>query len=113
MYVQRLKTPCNPKAKPQAKLSQYEILLGDMRGLKWVQTGNTLNVASLGATPVEGGYENDGTPLYVARAYHNGAKHPGKASAKLDGKLSLHPSGGYVDRSPQVRSSLTVARRRR
>lgn len=66
-------------------LSQYEILLGDMRGLKWVQSGNKLNVDYLGARPVEGGYENDGTPLYVARAYHKDAWHPGKASAKLDG----------------------------
>jgi len=74
------------------QLGQYEILVGDMRGLKWVQTGNTLNVQSLYATPVEGGYENDGTPLYVARAYHNGAKHPGKASTKLDG--AFIPYGG-------------------
>jgi len=72
-------------AHKEYQISQYEILLGDMRGLKWVQTGNTLNVESLGAKPVEGGYENDGTPLYVARAYHKGAKHPGKASTKLDG----------------------------
>lgn len=58
-----------------------------MRGLKWVQTGNTLDVASLNARPVEGGYENDHTRLYIARAYHKGAKHPGKASEKLNGKF--------------------------
>lgn len=67
------------------QLDKYEILLGSMQGLKWVQTGNTLNVESLGARPVEGGYENDGTKLYVVRAYHKGAMHPGKASEKLDG----------------------------
>ncbi|EKM80829.1 hypothetical protein AGABI1DRAFT_83786 [Agaricus bisporus var. burnettii JB137-S8] len=66
-------------------LDQYEILLGDMRGLKWVQTGNSLDLASLGATPVEGGYENDHTRLYIARAFHKGAKHPGKVSERLDG----------------------------
>ncbi|KAF4598399.1 hypothetical protein EYR38_006801 [Pleurotus pulmonarius] len=63
----------------------YEILLGDMRGLVWVATHGKLNVASLGKRPVEGGRENDGTPLYVAKAPHKGAVHPGKASEKLDG----------------------------
>jgi len=63
----------------------YEILLGDMRGLKWVPTRGKLNVHSLGARPVDGGKENDGTPLYVAKALHKGVEHPGKASEKLDG----------------------------
>lgn len=70
-----------------SQLDKYEILLGDMRGLKWVQTGNSLDLASLGATPVEGGYENDHTRLYIARAFHKGAKHPGKVSERLDGKF--------------------------
>jgi hypothetical protein len=56
-----------------------------MRGLKWVQAGNSLDLASLGAVPVEGGYENDRTRLYIARAFHKNAKHPGKVSEKLDG----------------------------
>ncbi|KXN90187.1 hypothetical protein AN958_04677 [Leucoagaricus sp. SymC.cos] len=66
-------------------VDKYEILLGDMRGLKWVPTSNHLNVDYLGARPVEGGYENDGTPLYVVRAHHKNAWHPGKASSKLEG----------------------------
>ncbi|KAJ8507105.1 hypothetical protein ONZ45_g10488 [Pleurotus djamor] len=64
----------------------YEVLLGDMNGLKWVNTYGKLNVASLGARPVEGGKENDGTPLYVARApIKDGSLIPGKASEKLEG----------------------------
>jgi hypothetical protein len=29
------------------------------------------------------GYEEDGTPLYVARAEHEGGQHPGKTSKPL------------------------------
>lgn len=57
-----------------------------MRGLVWVNTHGKLNLASLGKRPVEGGRENDGTPLFVAKAPYKGAVHPGKASEKLDGK---------------------------
>ncbi|KAF8891730.1 carbohydrate-binding module family 12 protein [Infundibulicybe gibba] len=66
-------------------LGTYEILLGDMRGLQWVSARGRLNVASLGAKPVDGGRDGDGTPLYVAKAPYNGAEHPGKCSEKLDG----------------------------
>ncbi|OBZ69044.1 hypothetical protein A0H81_11214 [Grifola frondosa] len=44
-----------------------------------------LNLGRLGARPVEGGREADGTPLYVAQAHHHNAIHPGKASEKLGG----------------------------
>jgi len=57
-----------------------------MRGLRWVSTANKINVNYLGATPVEGGYENDQTPLYVVKAEHKGAWHPGKASIKINGR---------------------------
>ncbi|THV06798.1 carbohydrate-binding module family 12 protein [Dendrothele bispora CBS 962.96] len=69
----------------EVHLDTYEILVGDMRGLHWVDASGRLNVNSLGARPVEGGHENDGTPLYVACAPHKDAVHPGKASEKLDG----------------------------
>jgi len=66
-------------------LGTYEILVGDMNGLRWVDANGRLNVASLGYQPVEGGREPDGTLLYIAEAPHNGAVHPGKASPNLDG----------------------------
>ncbi|KAK0438699.1 carbohydrate-binding module family 12 protein [Desarmillaria tabescens] len=68
-------------------LDTYEILVGDMRGLRWVDASGRLDVAALGARPVEGGRESDGTPLYIAEAPHKGAVHPGKASSKLDGAV--------------------------
>lgn len=62
-----------------------------MRGLHWVSAHGKLNVASLGYRPVEGGREDDGSPLYIAKALHKGAVHPGKASEKLDGRqMVLH-----------------------
>lgn len=64
-------------------LDTYEILVGDMQGLRWVDAHGRLNVASLGYTPVEGGHEADGTPLYIAEAPYHGVVHPGKVSEKL------------------------------
>ncbi|KAF5370685.1 hypothetical protein D9758_002081 [Tetrapyrgos nigripes] len=66
-------------------LDTYEILIGDIRGLRWVDASGQLNVNALNARPVEGGRDKNGTPLYIVCAPHNGFVHPGKASEKLDG----------------------------
>ncbi|TFK75337.1 hypothetical protein BDN72DRAFT_512984 [Pluteus cervinus] len=66
-------------------VEDFEVLCGDMRGLKWVSTSGTLNVANLGYTPVDGGRENNGSKLYVAKAFYKDAVHPGKCSELLDG----------------------------
>nr|GAT57717.1 carbohydrate-binding module family 12 protein [Mycena chlorophos] len=76
----------------EIQLDTYEILIGDMNGLRWVDASGRLNVEALGYRPVEGGRESDGTPLYIAEAPHKGAVHPGKASEKLDG--AYIPYGG-------------------
>jgi len=70
------------------KVDEYEVLVGDMNRLCWVPTSGKLNVANLRYRPVEGGRENDGTPLYIAEAPHKDAVHPGKASQELDGTWS-------------------------
>ncbi|KZT29050.1 carbohydrate-binding module family 12 protein [Neolentinus lepideus HHB14362 ss-1] len=66
-------------------LDTYEILIGDMRALRWVDHSGKLNVGTLSYRPVEGGRESDGTPIYIAQAPHKGGLHPGKATAVLDG----------------------------
>ncbi|KAJ7755718.1 carbohydrate-binding module family 12 protein [Mycena maculata] len=72
-------------------LSTYEVLVGDMDGLRWVDASGVLNVSQLGYQPVEGGREPDGTPLYIAEASYDGvAHHPGKASEMLDGAYIPH-----------------------
>ncbi|KAL4253454.1 hypothetical protein ABKN59_002091 [Abortiporus biennis] len=61
----------------------YEVLLADPRGVRWVSTHGKLNLAELGARPVEGGREPNGTPLFIAQAHHNNSILPGKCSEKL------------------------------
>ncbi|KIK67036.1 carbohydrate-binding module family 12 protein [Collybiopsis luxurians FD-317 M1] len=74
------------------QLDTYEILVGDMHGLQWVDASGHLNVENLGLRPVEGGRDKDGSPLYIAEAPHNDAVHPGIASPKHDG--AFIPYGG-------------------
>ncbi|KAL1748613.1 carbohydrate-binding module family 12 protein [Schizophyllum fasciatum] len=76
----------------EVSLDTYEILVGDMRGLRWVDASGRLNISSLGYRPVEGGREADGKPLFIAKAPHKGAEHPGKVGEHLDG--ALIPYGG-------------------
>lgn len=85
-----------------------------MRGLRWVPASGRLNVNSLGYRPVEGGRENDGTPLYIAQAPHKGVVHPGKASEKLDGmSSSLCSAISEIDIwMCKARTSRMMARRR-
>ncbi|KIY46172.1 hypothetical protein FISHEDRAFT_48088 [Fistulina hepatica ATCC 64428] len=71
----------------EVQIEVFEVLVGDMRGLRWVPASGRLDVYALGSRPVEGGIDADGTPLYVACAAHNGAVHPGKISTKFEGAL--------------------------
>lgn len=72
------------------QLDTYEILVGNKDKVKWVPTRGSLKIASLDATPVAGGKENDGTPLYIAQApYGNNVPidvFPGKVSEGLGGE---------------------------
>jgi Protein of unknown function (DUF3421) len=68
-------------------VSVYEILVGDSRATKWVPTGGKLRIDQLHARPVEGGQENNGTPIYLAVVEHHGHQ-PGKISPALDGEYS-------------------------
>jgi len=78
----------------------FEVLIGDRRAVRWVQAHGRLNPNNLGARPVEGGREADGTPLFVARGFakeHSGffglggggeeGLFPGKASIQHNGAL--------------------------
>ncbi|KAG7090873.1 hypothetical protein E1B28_009954 [Marasmius oreades] len=72
----------------EVHLAQYEILVGDMRGLRWLSSSGNFNLQTLGgARPVEGGRDGNGSPLYVARAPHKGAVHPGKVGERINGCL--------------------------
>jgi hypothetical protein len=63
----------------------YEILVGEPNAVRWVPSSGKINTEMFknGVQAVEGGREDDGTPLYVVQAPYNNAIHPGKASTEL------------------------------
>lgn len=69
----------------EVHLDVYEVLVGNPNGLRWEPVTGRLNLQALRYQPVEGGNENDGTPLYIVKAPYKGFTHPGKTSEKLDG----------------------------
>ena len=70
------------------QLDTYEVLVGDRNAVHWVDASGRLDLNALGARPVEGGWESDGTPLYIAQAHINNGVHCGKISEKLKGRAS-------------------------
>ncbi|THH29185.1 hypothetical protein EUX98_g5002 [Antrodiella citrinella] len=84
----------------------YETLVASNLDLRWVPMSGSVNLAMLGARPVEGGYEAPASePLYVGQAYLANAWRPGKTSAQLGG--AFIPFGGkevLVERT-QITSS--------
>ncbi|QRV96618.1 hypothetical protein RhiJN_24636 [Ceratobasidium sp. AG-Ba] len=69
----------------EIEVEQYEILIADPQRVRWAQASHPFNPQYLGATPVEGGREADGTPLYLVQAPYKDGTHPGKTSEKLQG----------------------------
>lgn len=49
------------------------------------------NPNALGARPVEGGRENDGSALYIAQAPIHGSVTPGKIRENLGGNVKFPP----------------------
>ena len=70
-------------------MEEFEVLVGDMKALRWVSTRDRLNLERLGCRPVEGGREKDGTPVYIVHAPYKEAEQPGKTTEKLDGMPKL------------------------
>jgi len=65
------------------ELSQFEVLVGDPRTIRWVGCSYQLNLEELKAKPVEGGREANGAALYVARVQYNGGTHTAKCGEHL------------------------------
>lgn len=80
-----------------SQFGTYEILLGNPNSVRWVDGHGRLNLQSLGARPVEGGYEANGTPLFIAQASIKGSIQPGKISEKLDRTFFDHVYPSFVD----------------
>jgi len=65
------------------ELSQFEVLVGDPRAIRWVRCSYQLNIQELKARPVEGGREANGAALYVARVQYNDGTHTAKCGEHL------------------------------
>ncbi|KAF8482951.1 hypothetical protein DFH94DRAFT_843948 [Russula ochroleuca] len=65
------------------ELNKFEVLIGDPKGIRWVSYSYQLDLQRLGATPVEGGKEANGTPLYIARVKYSGGVHTAKVGTHL------------------------------
>jgi hypothetical protein len=63
----------------EVQVPKYEVLMCDPSRVRWVDGSQFRQ----GGRPVEGGREEDGTPLSIAQAFHEGGTHPGKFSDKL------------------------------
>ncbi|KAF8518752.1 carbohydrate-binding module family 12 protein [Gautieria morchelliformis] len=79
----------------EIQLSTYEVLIGDARGIRWVDTQGHLRPRALGCRLVEGGQNETGSPMYIAQVDHKYGVCPGKASEDLDG-ASIPYGGGEV-----------------
>ncbi|EKM54212.1 carbohydrate-binding module family 12 protein [Phanerochaete carnosa HHB-10118-sp] len=76
----------------EVSVEQYELLVGNPNAVRWVEVHGQLKLDRLGARPVEGGHEADGTPLFIAQAHVENGIHPGKISEKLH--KAFIPYGG-------------------
>ena len=79
-------------AHDEIDLEKYEVLVGNPNAVRWISVSGKLNLQALGARPVDGGVDCNGSQLYVARAQIKGAVHPGKAGEHL--KCAFIPYGG-------------------
>jgi len=79
----------------EIQLETFEVLVGDARAVQWVAGSGTFGTENLGAKPVEGGHENNNTPLFIAQAPYNGGVHPGKIANGLDGAIIPYDGGEH------------------
>ncbi|KAG8933211.1 hypothetical protein FRC02_012285 [Tulasnella sp. 418] len=64
-------------------LTQYEVLLGDTRAIKWVAS----TAGAAGIRAVEGGIDHNGKQLLIAQTRYGGEIIPGKAVDWINGAL--------------------------
>lgn len=66
-------------------LREYEILIGDPRAVRWVNTHGVPNPQNFGARHVDAGVDAYGSHLFIAQVGHNGGDHPARASSGASG----------------------------
>ncbi|KAJ2548329.1 hypothetical protein EV175_004868 [Coemansia sp. RSA 1933] len=71
----------------EVNLNEYQVLCGSANNLKWVEQENSLLVQ--GFNPVEGGYEESGEPLYIAKTLYDGSQQLGKCGSHIKHGMSF------------------------
>ena len=75
-------------------LHEYEILVGDPRAIRWVETRGVPNPQNFGARHVEVGVDVSGHQIFIAQVNHNGGTHPARASGSASGTFRVFFGGG-------------------
>ena len=76
-------------------IHEYEVLIGDPRAIRWVETSGVPNARNLAARPVDAGVDGYGYPIFVTQVDHKGGVHPARASGGGSGMFyssSMHVS---------------------
>ncbi|KAI9503744.1 hypothetical protein BX070DRAFT_140733 [Coemansia spiralis] len=71
----------------EVNLGEYQVLCGDASKLKWINQINELIIQ--GFTPVEGGYEETGEPLFIAKTMYDGSQQLGKCAPHIKKGMSF------------------------
>ncbi|KAF8756164.1 Glutamine amidotransferases class-II [Rhizoctonia solani] len=66
------------------ELSSFEVLVGDVASVRWIEGSQLASQLAAGVIPVEGGREAHGGAILIAQAPYEGGWHPGKAAIGED-----------------------------
>ena len=70
-------------------LHEYEILLGDSRAVRWVETHGVPNPHNFGARHIDAGVDAHGHQIFVVQVSHNGGVHPARANSGASGMFEF------------------------
>ncbi|KAJ2801178.1 hypothetical protein H4S07_005000, partial [Coemansia furcata] len=74
----------------EVNVREYQVLCGDASQLYWVKQDGQLSIK--GFKPVEGGHEDSGEPLYIAKTLTEGSQQLGKCAPHIKKGMS-YPYG--------------------
>ncbi|KAJ2055322.1 hypothetical protein IW146_005946 [Coemansia sp. RSA 922] len=74
----------------EVNVREYQVLCGDASQLYWVKQDGPLSIK--GFKPVEGGHEDSGEPLYIAKTMTEGSQQLGKCAPHIKKGMS-YPYG--------------------
>ncbi|KAJ1907126.1 hypothetical protein LPJ81_000960 [Coemansia sp. IMI 209127] len=71
----------------EVNLNEYQVFCGSANNLRWVEQENSLVIQ--GFNPVEGGYEESGEPLFIAKTLYDGSQQLGKCGSHIKHGMSF------------------------